>query len=43
MGKLAANQQARSIAYSKKHGHVAVSDNYGEVTIRKFDDFDAEV
>jgi len=43
MGVLAPNQQARSIAYSKKHGHVAVSDNYGEVTIRKFEDFDAEV
>lgn len=43
MGKLAPNQQARSIAYSKKHGHVAVSDNYGLVSIRKFDDFDSEI
>jgi len=43
MGVLAPNQQARSVAYSKKHNHVAVSDNYGEVHIRKFDDFDAEV
>lgn len=43
MGVLAPNQQARAICYSKKHGHVAVSDNYGDVTIRKFDDFDSEV
>ena len=43
MGVLAPNQQARSIAYSKKLGHVAVSNNFGAVSIRKFDDFDEEV
>lgn len=43
MGVLAPNQQARAIAYSKKHGHVAVSDNYGAVSIRSFADFDNEV
>ena len=28
------NQQARAIAYSKKHGHIAVCNNMGKVSIR---------
>ena len=29
--------QSRAIAYSKKHGHLAVADNLGHVTIREVD------
>jgi WD40 repeat protein len=32
-----ANCQSRSIAYSKKHKHLAVADNTGHVTIREID------
>lgn len=38
-----ANQQARAIAYSKKHNHVAVSSNCGKVSIRDFNDFDVKI
>lgn len=34
------NQQARGIAYSEKHGHIAVCNNMGKISIRAFDDFD---
>ena len=37
------NQQARAIAYSKKHNHVAVSNNMGKVSIREYADFDKKV
>lgn len=37
------NRQSRAVAYSKKHNQVAVSNNWGKVSIRKFDDFDAKV
>lgn len=32
-------QQARGLAYSKKHQHVAVSNNYGDVNILDYNDF----
>jgi len=32
------NQQARGITYSKKHNHVAVSNNYGDINILDYDD-----
>ena len=38
-----ANQQARAIAYSKKHGHIAVCNNMGKVSIRQYDDFEKKV
>ena len=38
-----ANQQCRAIAYSKKHGHVAVANNMGKVSIRDYNDFDKKV
>jgi len=41
-GVLAPNQQSRSIAYNKTFNHIAVSDNYGEVTIKSFADFNSE-
>ena len=37
------NQQARAIAYSKKHNHVAISSGFGKVSIRDFNDFDTKV
>lgn len=41
-GVLAPNQQSRSVAYNKTFNHIAVSDNYGEVVIKPFADFNAE-
>ena len=37
------NQQTRAIAYSKKHGHLAVCNNMGKVSIRDYNDFDKKV
>lgn len=37
------NQQTRAIAYSKKHGHVAVCNNMGKVSIRDYNDFDKKI
>jgi len=37
------NQQARAIAYSSKHGHIAVASNMGKVSIREYADFDKKV
>ena len=37
------NQQARAIAYSKKHGHIAICNNMGKVSIRQYADFDKKV
>ena len=38
-----ANQQARAIAYSKKHGHIAICNNMGKVSIRDYNDFDKKI
>jgi hypothetical protein len=38
-----ANQQARAICYSAKHGHIAVCSNMGKVSIRDFNDFDKKI
>lgn len=38
-----ANQQCRAIAYSSKHGHVALSSNCGKVSIRDYNDFDTKI
>jgi WD40 repeat protein len=37
------HQQARAIAYSKKNGHVAVSNNLGDVTILDYDTLSKKV
>lgn len=37
------NQQARAIAHSAKHGHVAVCNNMGKVSIREYSDLDKKV
>lgn len=34
------NQQARAIAYSKKFGHVVISNNMGKISVRDFGEFD---
>lgn len=36
-------QQARAIAYSKHHNHVAVSNNYGDVHILDYNDFSKRI
>lgn len=33
------HQQGRAIAYSSHHGHVAVSNNYGDIAIYDYNDF----
>ena len=33
------HQQGRAIAYSSHHGHVAVSNNYGDIAIFDYNDF----
>lgn len=38
-----ANQQARAIAYNKKHNHIAIGSNFGKVSVRDFNDFDVKV
>ena len=37
------HQQARGITYSKKHQHVAVSNNYGDVHILDYNDLSKRV
>ena len=37
------NQQGRAVAYSKDHGHVAVSNNMGKVSIRDAKDFNKKI
>jgi WD40 repeat protein len=37
------HQQSRGITYSKKHNHVAVSNNYGDVHILDYDDLSKRV
>lgn len=32
--------QSRAICYSEKHNHLAVCNNFGEITIRDYDDLD---
>jgi WD40 repeat protein len=36
-------QQARAVTYSKKWNHVAVSNNFGDVTILDYDDFSKKI
>ena len=36
-------QQARAITYSKKQNHIAVSNNFGDVTILDYDDFSKRI
>ena len=36
-------QQARAITYSKKWNHIAVSNNFGDVTILDYDDFSKRI
>jgi len=40
MGVYTADLQSRSISHSKKHNHIAHSNNFGEIIIRDFDDFE---
>lgn len=40
MGVYPPEKQARGIAYCKKHNHIAVSNNYGLISLRDFEDFD---
>ena len=37
------NQQARAIAFSPKHGHVAVSSGMGKVSVRDYNDFEKKI
>ena len=37
------NQQGRAIAYCKKNDHIAVSNNFGKVTIRSRDNLDKKI
>jgi len=43
MGIYSADKQSRAIAHSKKHSHVANSNNYGEITVRDFNDFEKTI
>ena len=37
------NQQGRAVAYSKDHGHLAVSNNMGKVSIRDARDLNKKI
>jgi WD40 repeat protein len=37
------NKQARCIAFSPKHGHIAVGSNFGKISIRSIDDLDKKI
>lgn len=37
------NQQGRAVAYSTHHGHVAISNNMGKISIRFKDDLDKKI
>jgi microtubule-associated protein-like 1/2 len=43
MSSCPAQQQARGITYSKKHNHVAVSNNYGDVQILDYNDLSKRI
>lgn len=43
MASFPAHQQARGITYSARHGHVAVSNNYGDVNILDYNDFSRRI
>lgn len=38
-----ANQQARAVAFSAKHNHLAVCSNMGKVSVRDFNDLDRKI
>lgn len=41
--KMPPNKQARAVAVSLKHNHLALASNLGKVSIRSFDDFDQKL
>jgi len=43
LSNVPAHQQGRCVAYSKKHQHVAVSNNYGDVNILDYNDLNKRV
>ena len=43
MSQFAPNKQARAVAYSAKHGHVALCSNMGKVSIRDIKDLDKKI